>query len=389
MIARIFIYLLLFIVLPDIYLDRRFLRKRTRYLWWQRVLWWLPGAFMFVYTIVLAASRNFAPDSIAILYIYLLLLGVLITPKFIFALCSFLGWAHCRYHHTRNNWGNLVGLILALAVDVAIIYGGTLGFRKLEIRYEDYYSDDLPAAFDGYKIVQFSDAHVGTYGSIYANVLTKAVDLINEQQADIAVFTGDLQNMEPKELYPFMQTLSSVTAKDGVFSVPGNHDYSGYIDAPSAIKVANERELISLERQMGWDLLLNEHRVIRRGNDSIVIAGMENDGGKRFPQKGDINKTLAGVSDGAFIVMLEHDPSSWRKKILPQSKAQLTLSGHTHAGQIDIFGLSPAALSYKEWFGMYNESGRALNVSAGMGGFIPFRLGVSNEIVVITLHATR
>ena len=386
MIARIFIYLLLFIILPDLYLDRRFLKKRTRYLWWQRVLWWLPGAFMFVYTIVLATTRNFAPDILALLHVYLLLLGVLVTPKFVFALCSFLGWAHCRYHHTRYNWGNLVGLILAPAIDVAVIYGGTLGFRKLEIRHEDYYSADLPAAFDGYKIVQFSDAHVGTYGTVYANVLTKATDLINAQKADMAVFTGDLQNMEPKELYPFMQTLSRVTAKDGVFSVLGNHDYSGYIDAPSAVKVANERELISLQRQMGWDLLLNEHRVIRRGNDSIIIAGMENDGGKRFPQKGDVKKTLAGVGDGAFIIMLEHDPSSWRKKILPQSKAQLTLSGHTHAGQLDVFGLSPAAINYKEWFGMYHEGNRALNVSAGMGGFIPFRLGVSNEIVVITLH---
>ena len=341
---------------------------------------------MFAYTIFLATSRNFAPDTLALLHIYLLLLGVLITPKFIFALCSFLGWAHCRYHHTRNNWGNLVGLVLALAVDVAVIYGGTLGFRKLDIRNEDYYSSELPAAFDGYKIVQFSDAHVGTYGTVYANVLEKAIDLINAQDADMAVFTGDLQNMEPKELYPFMQTLSRVTAKDGVFSVLGNHDYSGYIDAPSAVKVANERELISLQRQMGWDLLLNEHRVIRRGNDSIVIAGMENDGGKRFPQKGDVKKSLAGVKSNAFVIMLEHDPSSWRKKILPQSKAQLTLSGHTHAGQLEVFGLSPAAFNYKEWFGMYYDGERALNVSAGMGGFVPFRLGASNEIVVITLH---
>lgn len=386
MIARIFIYLLLFITLPDLYLDLRFLKKRTRYLWWQRVLWWLPGAFMFVYTIVLATSRNFAPDTLALLHIYLLLLGVLVTPKFVFALCSFLGWAHCRYHHTRNNWGNLVGLVLALVIDIAVVYGGTFGFRKFEVRYEDYYSADLPAAFDGYRIVQFSDAHVGTYGTVYADVLERAIDSINAQKADIVVFTGDLQNMEPKELYPFMSTLGRITARDGVFSILGNHDYSGYIDASSAVKVANERELVSLERQMGWDLLMNEHRVIRRGGDSIVVAGMENDGGKRFPQKGDVAKSLAGVGDDAFVLMLEHDPSSWRKKILPQSKAQLTLSGHTHAGQLDVFGLSPAALSYKEWYGMYHEGNRALNVSAGMGGFIPFRLGVSNEIVVITLH---
>ena len=386
MIARIFIYLLLFITLPDIYLDRRFLRRRTRYLWWQRVLWWLPGAFMFVYTIVLACDKNFAPEILALLHIYLLLLGVLITPKFIFALCSFLGWAHCRFHHTKNNWANLVGLVLALVVDAYVIYGATIGFKKFEVRHEDYYSADLPAAFDGYKIVHFSDAHVGTYGTVYASVLEKAIDSINAQQADMVVFTGDLQNMEPKEIYPFMPTLSRITAKDGVFSVLGNHDYSGYIKADRNTKIANERELISLERQMGWDLLLNGNCVIRRGNDSIVIAGMENDGGKRFPQKGDVKRTIAGIKGNAFVIMLEHDPTSWRKKILPQSNAQLTLSGHTHAGQMAVFGHSPAEINYKEWFGMYHEGNRAINVTAGMGGFIPFRLGVSNEIVVITLH---
>ena len=387
MIARIFIYLLLFITLPDYYLDRRFLRKRTRYLWWQRVLWWLPGAFMFFYTIFLATRRNFAPDNLLLLHLYLLLFGIMIVPKFLFSFCSFLGWAHCRYHHTHNNWGNLVGLLLGFGAVVAVAYGGTWGFRKVEVRHETYASADLPKAFDGYKIVHFSDAHLGTYGSSYADIPEKVVNLINAQQADMVVFSGDLQNMEPKELYPFMQTLSRIKAKDGVFSVLGNHDYSMYIDAESATKVANERELISLQRQLGWDLLLNEHRTIRRGGDSIVVAGMENDGGKRFPKKGDIGKTLAGVQSGAFVLMLQHDPSSWRRTILPKSNAQLTLSGHTHAGQLKVFGWSPAAINYKEWGGMYNEGGRAINVSYGVGGFIPFRLGASNEIVVITLKS--
>ena len=116
---------------------------------------------------------------------------------------------------------------------------------------------------------------------------------------------------------------------------------------------------------------------------------MENDGRPPHPAKGNIGKTLAGVRDGAFILMLQHDPSSWRRTILPKSKAQLTLSGHTHGGQIKIFGWSPAAVSYGEYDGMYNEGGRAINVSSGMGAFIPFRLGVSNEIVVITLHRSR
>ena len=389
MIARICIYLILVITLPDWYLDRRFLRKRTRYLWWQRVLWWLPGAFLFVYTIILSTSRNFAPESITVLNIYLLLFGIIAIPKFIFALCSFLGWAHCRYHHTRNNWGNVVGPALSLLFIIITIYGGTFGFNKFEIRHETFYSKDLPAAFDGYKIVQFSDAHVGTYAGGHARLLEEIIDSINSQDADMVAFTGDLQNMEPKELYDLMPILGRITAKDGIFSVLGNHDYSGYIKASSATKVANERELISIERQLGWDLLMNGHDVIRRGGDSIVIAGMENDGGKRFPQKGDVRKTLAGVKDNAFVIMLEHDPTSWRKKILPQSEVQLTLSGHTHAGQIDIFGLSPAAVNYDEWYGMYAEGDRALNVTSGMGALVPFRLGASNEIVVITLRTKR
>lgn len=385
MITRILIPVLLVIILSDFYIDRRFLRRRMRYLWWQRLLWWLPGIFMCAYTVFLAMSRNFAPGNIDVLNVYLLLLGVIVLPKFVFALCSLLGWGHCRFHHTRNNWGNLVGFILGIAVIVIVVYGSTFGFRKLVVRHVVYKSADLPDAFNGYKIVQFSDAHVGTYGSGNQDLLARFVDSINAQKPDLILFTGDLQNMEPRELYPVMPVLGSLKSGDGVFSVLGNHDYSDYIKADETVKVANERELISRERQLGWTLLLNENRAIRRGNDSIVIAGMENDGRPPFPQKGDLKKTLAGVDSSAFVIMLEHDPTAWRRKILPESNAQLTLSGHTHAMQFSIFGFSPASLIYDEWGGMYYEGERAINVSVGMGGFIPFRFGASNEIVVITL----
>ena len=389
MIARIFVYLLLFITLPDLYLDRRFLRKLTRYRWWQRVLWWLPGAFMFAFTIAMATSRNFAPDNQWLLHLYLLLLGVLVWPKFVFTFCSLFGLAYCRFRHKRYNWGNLAGMVLASAAIAAVVYGGTFGFRKLDVRRETFVSADLLKAFDGYKIVHFTDAHVGTYGRRYADVLERAVDSINAQGADMVVFTGDLQNMEPKELYPVLNTLGGIRAKDGVYSVLGNHDYSGYIKASNAVKAANEREMVSLQRQMGWDLLLNEHRVIRREGDSIIVAGMENDGRPPHPHKGDIGKTMAGVGKGAFTLMLEHDPSAWRSTILPGSNAQLTLSGHTHAGQMKVLGWSPAAVSYTEWDGMYYDGDRAINVSAGVGGFIPFRLGADNEIVVITLRSEK
>ena len=317
MIARIFVYLILFITLPDLYLDRRMLRRHTRYLWWQRVLWWLPGAFMFAYTIVLATQRNFAPSSMLVLDIYLLLLGVMVAPKFVYAACSFLGWAHCRFWRQRNNWGNLVGFVLALAVVATVVYGGTAGFNRFEVRHVEFASPDLPEAFDGYRIVHFSDLHAGTYGASHASVLRRGIDSINAQNADMVVFTGDLQNMRPAEVRPFVPVLGAVRAHDGVFSVLGNHDYADYISANDEVKTANCREMKDLQRRMGWTLLLNENRILRRGADSLGIAGMENDGeSKRSPARGNIIRTLKGVADGAFVVMLQHDPSCWRRTIL-------------------------------------------------------------------------
>ncbi|MCD8202168.1 MAG: metallophosphoesterase, partial [Prevotella sp.] len=360
MIARIFIIILIITILPDIYLDRRMLRRRTRYLWWQRVLWWLPTIILCAYTIFLASSRNFAPDNNTVLNVYLFLVGFIIIPKFLYTLCSLLGRLCCRLCHSHNNWGNLIGLILAVFIMYLVVYGSTLGFKKLEIRHIDYYSQDLPEAFEGYRIVHISDLHVGTYGND-TKPLERIVDSINAQKPDLIAFTGDLQNMQPKELYPFISILSTMKANDGVYSVLGNHDYADYIKADDVVKVANEREIISRERQFGWTLLLNENKVIQRdinsstviagknkGNQrdkksSIVIAGMENDGRPPFPQKGDISKTLSDVKEGSFIVMLEHDPTAWRRTILPNSNAQLTLSGHTHATQFKIFGWSPAS----------------------------------------------
>ena len=183
-----------------------------------------------------------------------------------------------------------------------------------------------------------------------------------------------------------MDILSRLKAKDGVYSVLGNHDYAKYVDCSEAEKAANCRETVSLEKQLGWTLLQNEHRYIERGKSRIVIAGMENDGdGKNFPQKGNISKTLKGVDDDDFILMLEHDPSSWRRKIIPDGRAQLTLSGHTHKMQFSLFGWCPLSLTGKEVNGWYKEDEQSLFVSAGLGGLIPFRFGAPGEVVLITL----
>lgn len=388
MITRIAVLLILMAVAPDLYIDRRYLKRmRGRRASLCRLLWWLPTVGMIAYTMVFVFDRQFAPSDIRLLNVFLFLVGLFITPKCLFALCSLIGWGVRKMLHRKANYGNLVGLVMVLLNWYVLIYGSFVGFEKISVREVTYESPELPESFDGYRIVQFSDAHVGTYIGGREHLLQTIVDSINSQKPDMVVFAGDLQNREPQELRPFTDALSGVKSKDGVFSVIGNHDYADYIEASLATKAANEMETRHLESLMGWRLLVNSHDIVRRGDDSIVIAGLDNDGdGKKFPQRGDVTKALKGVSDSAFVVMAEHDPTCWRRKILPQSRVQLTMSGHTHAMQFMIGDWSPASFVYKEWGGMYYEGNRALSVSTGVGGFIPFRFGVPGEIVVITLR---
>ena len=387
MIARIFVYLLLMIVLPCLYVDLRYLRRKRFGRVWVRMLWWLPGFCMTVFTVVLAMHPDFAPADTTALNFYLFLLGLLVVPNFVFALCSVVGLALKKWLHMRRNYGNHVGLAMVAVHWYVLIYGSTIGFNEIVVKHIDYASADLPAAFDGYRIVQFSDAHVGTYSSDRDYLLDAAVDSINAQHADMIVFTGDLQNMRPVEVERHARTLSALHAPDGVFSVLGNHDYADYLHADTATKAANCRRMVDLQRQMGWTLLRNGHGVVRRGGDASLVAGMGNVGiSKSSPERGDIGKTLSGTSPRDFVLMLQHDPSCWRRKILPQCNAQLTLSGHTHGMQFELFGWSPIAFKYSEWGGLYREGARAIFVSTGLGGFLPFRFGVPGEVVVITLH---
>ena len=398
MIARSFILFLLLLVLPYLYIDLKYFRQKK--VWWKRVLLYLPCVAMVAYASYLAMERDFIPgnDRIFILYGFLLLLGVVVIPLWIFIICSLLGRGCSKLVRKfkspeqllkpAKNYGNLTGIASIPLIWLMVGWGSSLGFNKFEVNHIEYASSDIPKAFDGYKIVLFSDAHVGSYQKRNSDVLRQAIDSINAQKPDMIVFTGDLQNIQPSELYPHREVLGSLQAKDGIYSVLGNHDYASYLGCDEAVKAANDKEIISLQRQMGWTVLLNEHRTIQRDTSSFILAGMENDGdGKRFPQKGDIAKTLDGVADGKFILMLEHDPSAWRRKIIPDGRAQLTLSGHTHAMQFNILGWCPMSLTGKEFWGWYEEGHQKLFVTAGLGGLIPFRLGATGEIVVLTLRA--
>lgn len=387
MIARIFILIILATLLPDIYIYSRYLRRRFDLAPPQRLLWWIPGTVVTAFTLVYSMIDDFAPANLTLFNAYLFLLGLAVLPKVLFVLSSLAGRAARRLFGLRRNWGNYVGLVLVLG-ELYVLFTGTMsGPDHLRVRRVTIESSDLPRAFDGYRIVQFSDIHLG---SMRAELLERAVTEMNSLRPDLVAFTGDIQNMRPQELVRYAPTLARLHAADGVYSVLGNHDYTQYVPRLSAEqKRSNERMTRDFQTSLGWNLLLNDRRVLRRGQDSIVIAGEENDGRPPFPQKADIRRTLRGIQPQAFVVMLQHDPSAWRRSILPNSRAQLTLSGHTHGGQMSIFGLRPTELTGTEDDGLYREGGRFLYVSTGLGGFVPFRFHMDPEVVEITLRTKR
>ncbi len=383
MIARIVILLVLVLLLPQLYFDRRKLRRRKM---WQRLLRWLPTVAMMVLTVALAMERDFVPHEMTVMNIYLMLLGLIFAPKAIYVLCSLAGRFVRKIRHSRYNWGNLVGFFLAFFIVFVVLYGSFVGVRRLNVNRLEIALKDLPEAFDGYRIVLFSDAHVGSFTGWRQSLLQRDIDSINAQQADAIFFVGDLQNQRPEELYPVQEMLRSLKATDGVFSVLGNHDYSDYIDDDPAIKIANEREMVSRQRQFGWKLLLNEHLTLEKQGARLVVAGVENDQTrKQMKKRNDLAKALEGVRDDDCIILLQHDPGAWQQTEWIQPQVSLTLSGHTHGGQVSLFGLRATQLSKNYDYGLYREGERQLYVTCGIGGLVPFRFGVTPEIAVITL----
>lgn len=384
MIARISIIILLVTLLPDIYMYRRYVKRRLGNVW-ARIAWWLPTLLIMVSTIGVSLTRDFAPHNLTLFNTYLFITALVVLPKLTFVLCSLAGRLARRMLKLRRNWGNYVGLVLVLAELYILFHGTMVGTDRLNVRQVTIEFDDLPKAFDGYRIAQFTDVHLG---SMKNELMLRAVTAIDDMRPDLIVFTGDIQNMGPDELPRFAQTLKRLKAKDGVMSVLGNHDYSRYVNLPPDEALRNERMTRDFETSVGWQLLLNDNRIVRRGSDSIVIAGGENDGRPPFPAKADLKKAMRGIHAKSFVVMLQHDPSAWRRHILPLTNAQLTLSGHTHGGQISLFGLRPTELVGKEDDGLYVEGKRKLFVSTGLGGFVPFRFYMNPEVVEITLKKT-
>lgn len=382
MIAFTVLVIAVIVLFPDFYVYFTFLNQCS--LIW-RILWWLPLAFM----ICLVLSQAFGIGYSFPLRAFFLMLTCVVLPKFLFAFISAVGRLLGTFVPRAFSVGNVAAAVITVLSVGCFLYGAVWGWKKIVPNRQTVAFQQLPASFDGYKIVQLSDLHVGTYGTD-ADYFQEMVDMVNAQEPDLIVFTGDIVNADPRELDPFMQVFSGLKAKDGVLSVIGNHDYCTYaVGTKPADHVRMLQDVIDRETEFGWKVLLNENLIVRKGNDSIAILGVENVGRPPFPSKGDLKKALQGLEEGTFKVLLSHDPTHWRRETLPDTNISLQLSGHTHAMQFKVLGWSPSSLTYTEWGGLYEEGNQKLFISTGGGGNVPFRFGAWPEIAVLTLKSAQ
>lgn len=290
---------------------------------------------------------------------------------------------------TRHPFLIEFGIGLFSATVLLFVYGMLKGKYAYRIIKHKLYFKDLPAAFDGFTITQISDVHAGSFTNPKA--VQKGIDLINAQQSDLFVFTGDLVNNKAEEIKPWIAHFSQIKARFGQFSILGNHDYGDYVKWENdLVKKGNLQQLKKYHQELGFRLLLDENVELSKDGEKIILAGVEN-WGIGFGERGDLQQALQGTSIDDFKVLLSHDPSHWEAQVKKNpSKIHLTLAGHTHGMQfgIEAFGIkwSPVKLRYKHWAGIKRENDKVLNVNRGFG-FIGFsgRIGIWPEITVIEL----
>ena len=344
----------------------------------------------------LTGARSYAIGFFLAFFVPKLILFVLLFGEDLVRLgvSGFQKLAHTNQDYalpSRRKFLSQLALGIAAIPFASLLYGMYQGRYNYKVLKYVLHFDDLPDAFDGYRITQISDVHSGSFDN--AEKIRYGIELINEQKSDAIMFTGDLVNNTASEMEPWKEMFASLSAADGVYSVLGNHDYGDYVNWESAAaKKANLDALKNVHREMGWNLLLDEHKKVTRGNESIAIVGVEN-WGAGFKQVGDLSKAAQGLTEEEFKILLSHDPSHWQQKVKKdQKKFHITLSGHTHGMQFGIeipgwFKWSPVQYRYEHWAGIYEEAGRFLNVNRGFGFLAyPGRVGIWPEVSVIELR---
>ncbi|MCB0759978.1 MAG: metallophosphoesterase [Flavobacteriales bacterium] len=292
---------------------------------------------------------------------------------------------------SRTEFLTKSGLALGGVIFGSFMWGITKGKFNFRVIEQKLAFNNLPKAFNGLRIVQISDAHLGSFNN-NLEPIKHCVEMVNDLKPDVIVFTGDLVNTHHEEALPWIDVFRKLEAPMGKFSILGNHDYGYYGDLTEAEQVAVRQGVIDIEKEMGFQPLINEHVHLEKDGDKLAVIGVENWGKSHwFPKAGDYKLASQGVSDETFQLLLSHDPTHWDEHIVGQTAVDLTLSGHTHGAQMGIsipgvLEISPAQLLFKRAKGLYTEGKQQLYVNRGLGFLIfPGRVGMAPEITCLDL----
>ncbi|MCF8451956.1 MAG: metallophosphoesterase [Pedobacter sp.] len=371
------------------------------YIWWGYTFLLIAGVFISIFF-----NIKFLLRSIILVVFFLTFVSKIFILPFLITddLRRLMVWISRklkRKESTELNKTNAIprseflikaGTLVAAIPLASLTYGVVSSAYDYRVKRKTLYLPNLPKAFDGIKLGQLSDIHSGSFYDRKAVI--GGVDMLLKEKPDMVFFTGDLVNNVASEMYDYQDIFSKVKAPLGVFSVLGNHDYGDYHygQGPSAAKIKNLADVKQTHKNMGWNLLLNQHRRLKIDGEEIAILGIENWGVGRFAKYGRMDLAVKDTDDVPVKLLLSHDPSHWRAQVLPEyPQIDAMFSGHTHGMQFglvtDSFQWSPAQYVYKEWAGHYKEGLQQLYVNVGYGflGY-PGRVGILPEITIFELR---
>ena len=387
---RVFYTMISFIVIfngiTDFYFYKRAICRFTSHKLIRQIHFGLSAFFVLLNIWLAFEFTSPTSDPTSNIYIWsILVYFIFYLPKLVFMLVTLP-----ELIFKRVKFFSIIGAFLGILVAFVLIWGAAFGRFDFVTRSVAIHSTKIPESFNNYKIVQFSDTHLGNFGHS-DRIIDELVARINALHPDLIVFTGDLVNTKANEIDRFKHTLQKLKAKDGIYSIMGNHDYGDYVywKTDSDYK-KNRSDLNRKQAELGWKLMLNESIYLHKQKDSIALIAEENWGEPPFHQYGNLDKAMKGIHDHGFRILLSHNPEHWRLVVEPKYDIDLTLSGHTHAWQMALkLGskrYSPAVLKYKNWGGLFQENGKSLYVNEGIGYVLyPMRFGTGPEITVISL----
>ena len=385
------VFLLLTVILPDLFFYLKLRKHKAKTL--LIVLNFIPavfflGAFLFM---KFSSDENFNPRTFNIFMWINFGFMLIYIPKLIYILFHFLNYLLNLVLREKIYLIRYAGVLVAMFSIILMAHGAFVNPKNPQLRTVEVPIQNLPEAFHNYKIVHISDIHLGSWGSNHS-YFEPAIKLINEQEADLLIFSGDMVNNYQEEMRGWAPLFQQLKARGGKYAVLGNHDYGDYSewDTPEH-KAANLDSVKYYLKEFGFTLLLNEFTALQKDSSTLELLGVENWGKPPFPKYGNLEKTMQGTTPGAPKILISHDPSHWKGEILNHPDIALTLAGHTHAAQLAFnwYGrmVSPSSWIYKEWDGLYQEGSQYLYITRGLGFIgIPVRIGVARpEVTLIKL----